>query len=221
MIEYSPIEKELVWSATDSIESKHLDRLLKMRTYSSSLFHEQNHRILWKMLPPPPRLVKDRGALQRYLNFAESLVITVDMALADHLGPRLASLFYLTGVTYDPGTSVRTELKSARQYRNYLQAALHATYLNLELYDPSEIPRVISTLFPHLESYAERAARRSLNLDRAFVERTNLRWQRKNREIVLKKLARKSESPLELSDDPMNQVQQYLLAEKFFDWLEI
>src|SRR4051812_38174993 len=39
LIEYSPIERELIWTATDPKESKNLQRLLTLRTYSSSLFH--------------------------------------------------------------------------------------------------------------------------------------------------------------------------------------
>jgi hypothetical protein len=214
IIEYSPIERELVWTATDPIESKNSDRMLNLRTYACSLFHEQNHRILWKTLPPAPREPK---ALQRYLNFAESLVITLDMALADHLGPSLASLFYLVGVTYDPGTSVHQELKSPRSYRNYLQAALHATYLNLELYDPEGIARGISQLFPGLGELAKRAAIRSGNLDRAFIQRTNLLWQKRNQKEIMKKISRSSPSTLHLSDDPLSHHQQYLIAEKLFD----
>ena len=98
----------MIWSAIDPIESRNPERLLHLRTYSTSLFHEQNHRILWKLLPPAP---VEKNALRRYLNFAESLVITLDMALGDELGAKLAPLFYLTGVTYDPGTTVREELK--------------------------------------------------------------------------------------------------------------
>lgn len=108
-IEYSPIERELIWSATDPIESKsvRLERLFETRAYTTSLFHETNHRILWKFLPPPPPLGKTGSAVSRYLNFVESLVVTLDMALGDELGPELSQVLYLAGVTYDPGTELR------------------------------------------------------------------------------------------------------------------
>lgn len=214
MIEYSPIERELVWSALDPIESKNLERLLTLRTYSSNLFHEQNHRILWELLPSAPL---EKTEIRKYLNFAESLVITLDMALGDQLGPELSSLFYLTGVTYDPGTSVRHELPKRREYRNYLQAALHATYLNLELYDPFQIPGLIRALFPHLGEFAERAAVRSGRLDPAFIQKTNLRWQKQHSKAIVQKLCRPNDPALKLSSDPFDNRQQYLIAEKWFE----
>ena len=214
VIDYSPIESEFIWCALDPVESRNPNRLLILRSYCSSLFHEQNHRILWKLLPSPP---SSPPALRRYLNFAESLVITLDMALGDQLGPQLATLFYLTGVTYDPGSTVYREVSSKREYRNYLQAALHATYLNLEMYDPEDIPRAIEALFPLLGPLANRAAVRSGNLDPLFIGRTNPIWQKEHKKTVLKKLYRAEKPVLDLSKNPMDNHQQYLIAERFFD----
>jgi hypothetical protein len=225
LIEYSPIERELVWAATDPVQSRdaqQLQHLMTLRTYASSLFHEQSHRILWRMLPPPPPLTgtgkgsKAAAGLRRYLNFVESLVIILDMALGDELGPALASVFYLSGVTYDPGTDAGRGL-SRREYRNYLQAALHATYLNLEMYDPEQISRGIAPMFPQAGELAERAARRSGNLDRGFVTRTNPHWQRKHRVAVSNALSRLPGEPLELPEDPMDNRLAYLFAERWFD----
>jgi hypothetical protein len=217
IVEYSPIERELIWSATDPIESTNSENLLKLRTYSSSLFHEQNHRIIWKLLPLAP---SEKNALRRYLNFAESLVITLDMALADHLGPQLASLFYLTGVIYDPGTFVAQEVQTSREYRNYLQSVLHATYLNLELYDPLPISKTIQILFPTLGQFAERATRRSLNLDTFFIQNTNLSWQKQHYKKIIQSLSSKNaknKTSLELSENPLDNHRQYLIAEQLFD----
>lgn len=216
VIEYSPVEGELVWSATDPLESKHPERLLALRTYITNLFHEQNHRILWHLLPSAPA---SPGGLRRYLNFAESLVIIADMALGDQMGRELSVLFYLVGVTYDPGTTVYEELRSRREYRNYLQAALHATYLHLELYSPSEIPQAISALYPMLGSFAERAAIRSGHLDEAFIHKTNVQWQKKHRKLLIEKLCVGDRGTLELPEDPMDNREQYLLGEKWFDLL--
>jgi hypothetical protein len=215
-IEYSPIESELVWAATDPRQRGGAGRrhLLELRGYSSSLFHEQNHRILWRYLPPAP---SDPEHLRRYLNFAESLVIALDMALGDELGPRIALLFYLSGVTYDRGTDLRLGKISRRAYRNYLQAALHATYLNLELFDPDDIPRAIEALFPGLGPLAARAARRSGGLDRGFISRTNRVWQRNHRAEVRRVLGGNAGAALRLPGDPMYNREQYLFAERFFE----
>jgi hypothetical protein len=213
-IEYSPIEREMIWSAIDPIESKHSNRLLELRTYASNVFHEQNHRILWNHLPPAPT---EQAEVRRYLNFAESLVITLDMALGDELGPKLSSFFYLMGIHYDPGTTVRTELKQQRSYRNYLQAALYATYLHLECYDPEIISQVIRILYPNLPIFSARAANRSGNLDRAFILNTNLKWQRTHRKKVIEKLHHSKAPCLILSEELTDNRLQYLWGEKLFD----
>lgn len=221
-IEYSPIERELFWAATDPHESKRDEHLLTLRTYVASLYHEQNHRVLWKHLPPAPSSFEETC---RYLNLAESVIVALDMALGDELGPELAGFFYLSGATYDPGTSVRREIekslpraKAARAYRNYLHAALHATYLNLELFDPREIPGVIRALYENLgPELADRASRRALNLDRAFVERTNPTWQKKHAREVSRKLKRAGEPALRLKDSPVQDPIAYLQAERAFE----
>jgi hypothetical protein len=214
IIEYTPLESELRWRATDPIEKQHPERLHELKKYISSLYHEQNHRLLWNLLPSAPKKLELLG---KYLNFAESLVITLDMALADQLGPQTAALLKIVGVIYDPGTSVRKEVKSGRMYRNYLQAALHATYLNLELFHPEYIREVVLELFPNLGSLAERAINRSLNLNAGFISKTNLAWQKKHRSQVIEKLAKRSESAIELPKEAHNNRIQYMIAEQWFD----
>jgi hypothetical protein len=215
LIQYSPVETEMIWAATDPIERKNSHHLLTLRTYVGSLYHEQNHRSLWKILPPPP---KDAVGIRRYLNFAESLVISSDMALGDELGPKLARQLYLTGTIYDPGTNIRQLGLSKREYRNYLQATTHATYLNLEFYDPEQIGQGIAALFPTLGELSKRASQRSGNLDRAFVWKTNPAWQKKHRDKVARALSSHQEEFI-LPEDPMDNRLQYLLAEKWFEAL--
>jgi hypothetical protein len=215
-IEYTPLETELRWAATDPRQRRDPAHLLRLRTYVASLFHEQNHRLLWQLLPPPPR---GRDGVRRYLNFAESLVIATDMALGDELAP-LSEPFYLCGAIYDPGTGARAApaLRARRQYRNYLQAAAHATYLMLELYDPRRIPRGVEALFPGLGEWATAAAERAARLDERFIARTNLAWQRQHGARAGRILRSRARGPeLRLPTSPMDHRLQYLWAEK---WLE-
>jgi hypothetical protein len=219
-IEYSPIERELLWAATDPVERRNAAHLLQLRTFSSSLYHEQSHRILWKLLPPPP---SSRDGMRRYLNFAESLVIAADMALGDELGPKLARTFYLTGVTYDPGTELRGLRLSRRVYRNYLHAAAYATYLELELYSDEGIARAVRSLYPLSGNLAERAVRRAGNLDRAFVAITNPEWQKRHWQRVSRRLrhGRAGEAALELAENPGDNRLQYLWAERWFELMGV
>jgi hypothetical protein len=221
----------MIWIATDPLEKKNPSHLLQLRTYSTSVFHEQNHRVLWGLLPPPSAKHSD---LHKYLNFAESLVVAADMALADELGYYPAKLFYLIGVTYHPGTQARKELGNARNYRNYLHAAIYATYLNLELYEAHEIKQAVHHLYPTLGEFADHALNRSLQLDRKFVEKTNPFWQHQHSKKVATlakvnhdKRNTKADSldiqapTLELPDDPLDNRLLYLWAEKWMDKLGI
>lgn len=218
-IQYTPIQSEMIWAMRDKIQSKSVDHVLNLRTYVGSLFHEQNHRILWSLLPPAPQ---DPAGIRKYLNFAESLVISADMALGDELGLPLSGPLYLSGTIYDPGTEMKSPRKnraklSKRQYRNYLQATTYATYLNLEFYDPKDVEKATQALFPVLGPLAARAASRSSRLDRAFVWKTNPIWQKKHRKWILSELS--GRRPLILPDQPLDNREQYLLTEKWFEAL--
>ncbi len=216
-LEYSPIENEMLWLATDPIESKKVDGLLQLRTYSSSLFHEQNHRILWAHLPPP---AAGRNSLRKYLNLCEAIVVTTDMTLGDELSHGFSEFFYLAGTTYDPGTDLKTVWRpSGREYRNYLQALLHATYLNLESYGSDGIKTLIPSMFPTLGKMAERAADRALRLDRLFVDFTNPEWQGRHAKKVLerKTLPPGRPKPIEIGDAPSDNRIAYLFFEKWLD----
>jgi hypothetical protein len=222
-VEFSPIENEMAWAATDPIQKKNPEYLLELRTYATSLFHEQSHRILWTFLPSPPNEPKNYSSLRQYLNFVESLVITLDMSLGDELGSSVACLFHHIGVTYDPGTEIKQVVTSKREYRNYLQAATYATYLNLEGYSFKDIEKAILFLFPNLGDLALRAVSRSCQLDRAFVEKTNPIWQKKYRKDVILHLcgSRRNPEPLQLSSDPLDNRVPYLWVEKWLDLLQI
>ena len=212
-IEYSPTETELFWCA----RAGEIEQLEEVRGYTASLFHEQKHRIFWDLLPSIP---SGLAFYRRYLNLAESLVIMMDMALGDELG-EFALFSYMIGSTYDPGTTVKQELSNRRHYRNYLQAAMYATYLNLELYEPKDVTKVIRALFPAAGVFAERAARRASNLDQAFILRTNQVWQKKNRKQALEKLTKSGAERLELPASPLDNRVPYLLAEKVLDLMGI
>jgi len=228
-IEYTPSESELFWTASDPTESKtRPERLLELRTWTTSVFHEQNHRTLWKFLPPAP---SQASALSRYLHFAESLVVSLDMALADHLGPKLAQALYQVGAIYDPGTETlktgpQPPEDRARAYRNYLQAAAYATYLNLELFHPDEIPGIVSTLYPkelyrerNQKNWSLRAAARALRLDRQFVENTNPVWQRKHLRALPKAFAQiqsRRLKPLVLPEHPLDHALHTFWMDRVF-----
>jgi hypothetical protein len=216
-IEYSPLEQEMTWIATDPLEKKKPNHLIQLRTYATSVFHEQNHRILWGFLPSAPIQAVE---LRMYLNFAESLVVAADMALGDELGYVLAQLFYNVGVIYHPGTSAPQDLGSSRKYRNYLHAAVYATYLNLELFDFDEIRQAVYHLYPNVGEYTESVLKRSLQLDRKFVEKTNPFWQHRNSKKV-KAVQRQTDKieTLQLPENPLDNRLIYLWSEKWMDKL--
>ncbi|MBC7420779.1 MAG: hypothetical protein H7328_08625, partial [Bdellovibrio sp.] len=86
VIDFTPSRDEMVWfyENFESLEN-HYDQIRALKQFNeNSLFHEQNHRIIWRILPPAPI---EKEAFRRYLNFAESLVVMLDLALGDALGP--------------------------------------------------------------------------------------------------------------------------------------
>ena len=221
VIQYSPIEDELFWISTDSRELEtRPERLLELRTWVTGVFHEQNHRILWRLLPPPPKTAGDE--LRRYLHFAESLVVMLDMHLADALDQEIAQALYQVGSIYDPGSEFLRELKpwgtglARRYHRNALQAAQEATYLNLELYSPAEIGPYVESLFPsearpprgRSRLLLRRAAERALRLDRQFVENTNPEWLRRHGAQAGKLLRKFSTENRELSPLRLDDTQE-------------
>jgi hypothetical protein len=226
-IEYSPVEKELIWAATDGSESgdvKKLTRLFQTRAYVTSLFHEQNHRILWNTLPSPS---SKHAEASRYLNLAESLVIGTDMALGDEMGHGISRVFYLSGVTYDPGTDIGREKPTQRAYRNYIHACIYATYMKLEFYETKDIIKAIHHLYPQDKKLTERAIQRALRLDDDFVRITNPMWQESNLDTVIGVLNRKlrgrgkvapPRETLALPKDALDNRLQYLWSER---WMEM
>ncbi len=221
-IQYSPTEDELLWAATDPAEKRNDEGLLRLVTYSTSVFHEQSHRILWKTLPPPAD--RSEAGLSRYLNFVEAVVVGIDMALGDELGPRLSSLGYLSGTLYDPGSHAK--FRTRREKRNYLQMAIRTTYLALELFEKPRIRRALKAWRPSWlpalpPEAAEHAVARALRLDPAFVRITNLLWQEKHLSAVGAKFKSAPPGGLVLDRDPEIWVSPYLAIERVFDHLGI
>lgn len=216
-IQYSPTEDELLWRATDPVAKKEASELSRLIGYSTSLFHEQTHRILWSVLPRPANLSPD--SLRRYLNFIESVVVAVDMALGDQLGPELSAIGYQSGVLYDPGTYA--EFRSKRVKRNYYHAAIRSTYLLLEGYHREDIPKWMEAFHPELEKEIRtHSVDRALRLDDLFVELTNPEWQKKNLpkvQAAFKARDKKQKKFLDVADDPKRWEAPYLAIEKVFD----
>ena len=215
-IEYTPIARELSWAATDKIEKE--ARLTELRTYCTNLFHEQNHRILWRFLPPPPR---SPGNASRYLNFVESLIVALDMALGDELGHGVSRFFYLTGVTYDPGTDILKDGLTSREYRNYLHACSYATFMKLEFYEEADIRKAIARLYPQDSKTLTRALQRALRLDNAFVQITNPMWQETHLPEFTRRMGSDSKKALTVSRDPLENHLHYLWAERWFDLFKV
>ncbi|RYZ67650.1 MAG: hypothetical protein EOP09_10680, partial [Proteobacteria bacterium] len=167
-ISYTPHEDEVFWAARENPAA--LETLSRL---STSLFHEQNHRILWHLLKVPAKL--DRKTVRKFFNFVESLVVTLDMMGGDELGTAQSAIGYQLGVLYDPGTD-RPKL-NYRERMNYYHLCLRATYLHLEGADQKSIRQWgESTPMDLVASARTHALDRSLRLDDTFVDRTNPLW---------------------------------------------
>lgn len=206
-IDYSPVATELLWFAESSKEVfDPLEQILALERFNGiSVFHEQNHRILWRFLPPAPKGARE---LSRYLNFAESLVVMLDLALADQVGPRLAPALERMKVLYRAGRVSKKWASSKVAYRNYLVAAQFATYLILELVHPDDILSAVDYVFPGQKAMNRDAVDRAFDINELFTRVTNPEWQKrysKSARLKLAKIHRGSdEMSLDLPKDPLD-----------------
>lgn len=220
-IDYTPAATELTWFA-DNVQDVYdpAEEVTALERFNViSVFHEQNHRILWRLLPPAP---KDERDLNRYLNFAESLVVMLDLALADQVGSKLSPAFERMKVIYRSGGVSKKWVASKESYRNYLLAAQYATYLILEMIDADDIPKAVDYVFPGQKQLNREAIARAFDISELFTRITNPQWQERYWKVAsakLKKVHKGSDSAsLILPKDPVDfdeefQIARYVLSE--------
>lgn len=219
-IDYSPLLSEVLWFKDHAQEVYDPEVLMDafMAYNQISLFHEQNHRVLWKLLPPAPKEQKD---FCRYLNFAESLVITLDLALGDEIGKSLSPRFERLKAIYQPGGEDKWFKKSSKEYRQYLLTLLYTTYLVLELTHPEDIPKAVHYVFPKQTAMNKDAIKRGMDLSELFTLNTNRQWQQrfwKQAQESLARLHRKNpEDVLYLPEDPLDFEEEFVIANRVLD----
>lgn len=218
-IDYTPAFSEMLWFSSHAgvLPDAEIE-LAAIRQFSDiSLFHEQNHRVIWRLLPPAPQEQLD---LRRYLNFAESLVVTLDLALGDELGKELSLRFENLNVLYRPGVN-NPWRTSRKEYRRYLLAVLTATYFILEGVDQRDILKAVNFIFQEQKPINKAAVSRSLELNEHFTKVTNPNWQAlywRAAAVKLQKLHRNSLEPeLYLPEDPLDLQEEYCYARRVFD----
>lgn len=218
-IAYSPSESEILWFKDYHEDTSSPELEIEALTLFNgfALFHEQNHRILWRRLPPP---ALGQEEVYRYLNFAESLVVALDLALGDELG-EISKTFERMKVIYRPGLKNQWKDKSSETYRQYLLALTAATYYALELVNYEDILDVMNAVLPGQKEINEDALPRALDLSELFSRITNPLWQEKywqNAEEKLKVLHRDSKlKPLFLPEDPWDLGSELQIASQVFD----
>jgi hypothetical protein len=214
-IDYTPAHTELVWfSKNDRDVHDPEEEIVSLERFSTiSVFHEQNHRILWRLLPPAS--VGER-ALSRYLNFAESLVVMLDLALADEIGPKLSPVFERLKVIYRAGQVPKRWRLSKPAYRDYLVATQFATYLILELINPEDVNAAVDYALPGQKSLNRAAVARAFDINELFTRITNPQWQERNlgqaRKSLSKMHAGFEGAPLDLPNDPLDFESEFAIT---------
>lgn len=220
-IDYSPAHTEITWFGKNSRDVHDpAEEIVSLERFNTiSVFHEQNHRILWRLLPPAS---KGERALSRFLNFAESLVVMLDLALADQVGSKLAPVFERMKVIYRAGHAPERVRSSPSTYRDYLIAAQFATYLILELVNPEDVDAAVDYVFPGQKSLNRVAVNRALDINELFTRITNPQWQERNLKHARRSLRKMHTgfdgAPLELPNDPLDfesefAITRYVLGE--------
>jgi hypothetical protein len=219
-IDYTPALSEFLWFKDFGHQVGDAeDELVALLRFSEiSLFHEQNHRVIWRLLPPVP---EEKIDICRYLNFAESLVVTLDMALGDQLGLKLSTTFEHMKVIYHPGGEDSYSKKSKAEYRKYLLAILTTTYYALETLHNDDIPKAVDYVLPGQKKTNRVAVKRGLQLSELFTRVTNPQWQSIYWKIGQRKLrklqANSKKNILYLPKDPLDLEYEFSLANRVFD----
>lgn len=220
-IDYTPAFSELMWFAeySDVVSDPETELAALIRFNDISLYHEQNHRVIWRLLPPAPT---EQHELRRYLNFAESLVVTLDLALGDEVGEKLSPVFERLNLLYRPGIKNKWLALSKKEYRKYLLSVLCATYYALERIEARDILKAVNYIFPGQKLMNNEAVRRSLELNEDFTQVTNPQWQQiywKSAAIKLQKMHRNNrEEIFYLPEDPLELQEEFFYARRIFDY---
>ena len=219
-IDFTPSLSELFWFKNCHSEISDPDAEIESLTRFNeiSLFHEQNHRIIWRLLPPPPKEERD---LNRYLNFAESLVVTLDLALGDELGRKLSPVFERMKVIYRSGGKMSPALLSKEQYRKYLLSLFCTTYYALETIHYDDILKAVNYVMPGQKNLNRHAVQRGLEISELFTRVTNPLWQERYWKIARKKLAKihsqSNEECLYLPEDPLHLPEEFSYVRRVFE----
>ena len=214
-IDYTPSESELIWFKNHHKEvyDPEQEKLALERFNTISVFHEQNHRVIWNLLPPAPKEERD---LLRYLNFSESLVVMLDLALADEIGGKLSLALERMKVIYRTSGNPKWKKKGKAAYRNYLLAIFCSTYYVLELINPEDILKAVDYVFPSQKKLNKDAVSRSLDISELFTRITNPQWQErywKKASQSLARLHKKSKADaLYLPEDPLDLEEEFIIA---------
>ena len=223
-IQYSPMQSEIVWflenfeDVTDP--AKEIEAITRFSEIS--IYHEQNHRIVWRLLPPAP---EEQSDLRRYLNFAESLVVILDLALGDELGTKYSTLFEEMKVIYRSAGRGPWIKRSHKQNRHYYIALCLATYYLLELMNPEDILPALNYVFPGQKAINQAATERSLELSELFTRITNPQWQERYWTVAQQKLTQmhldSEEGALYLPEDPLDFGDDVYLITRILDHYKI
>ena len=219
-IDYSPSASEFNWFCQNShdVSDPKLEMDALFRFSEISVFHEQNHRVIWRLLPRAPSEQRD---LSRYLNFAESLVVMLDLALGDDLGFKNSTLLENMRIIYRSGSRNAWVKKGTKSNRDYLIALFVATYFLLETMNPEDIYPSLNYIFPGQKKMNWSATQRSLHLSELFTRITNPQWQErywKQAYTKLKRIHSKSlENTLYLPEDPLDFGEDLFLVHRVLD----
>ena len=214
-IEFTPAQSEMMWLYENASHMSDAEEQIKAvkHFHDISIFHEQNHRIVWSLLPPAPI---DKDNL--------SLVVSLDLALADQVGPELSKVFERMCLLYRPAGPVNLGKLSKKEYRQYLISSFCSTYFALERMRNHDVLKAVNYVLPKNKEFNKQAVARGLELNVDFTEVTNPQWQElywQSSAMKLKAMHQNSKKPvLFLPADPLDLDTEFKLAERIFDYFE-
>lgn len=215
-IQIVPLENECRWAAFD-LQYKNSLHIMHVLHNISSVFHEQNHRILWSLLP---KCSQGGRALKNYLNFAESMTMTLDYALAHKIQPKMAWFLQLIGVSYR-GAHFRKHSNDKKNYSDFLVAFCIGQLMYFDFYKKRDVKKFLKEKFPNQADIISDAVDMAFTIESEFNTETNHQWQMKYKKDCEKFLVRKSKNTLNLSNIEKSFDELKIIIEKILKTYEI
>jgi hypothetical protein len=171
----SPVYREVLWCARSSkISRQERERADFLFECVTPLFHEQNHRILWRVLPAPAN--ESDACWRKYLVFCESVVVALDYLISMELGKGVGDFFGRVGCLYYWDSAQRNKCgMNEKELPQKISLFVYAVFCALTGVPQASIVQQLLHRAP--SKWVLDVVKTTSELSRGFVNKAHLQWQ--------------------------------------------